>query len=930
VVGRASQRFWLLLFGLLALGMAAPAVAGAANTVVSLTFDDGTSGQYVFRPVLAQYGLKATFFVNSGTIGTGPSYLSWQQLSALAADGHEIAGHTIDHVDLAQVSASEAQRQVCDDRRVLIGNGFQVTNFAYPFGSWNPTVKQIVPGCGYNSARHAWGLCAPGETGCAPAETIPPVNKWEIRATWGLRPWTTAADMESVVTRVEANGGGWVPFVFHQICDPGPGCDDTYSNAPSVVSEFLAWLGQRSAAGAVQVRTIQQVIGGAVQPAPAPSNGDTIAPATAIACDGASCTGWRASPATVSLSATDAGGAGVAFIRYTLDGSVPTAASPIYTAPFTVSGTNTVRYRAWDKVGNAEATKSQTIQIDTTAPTSSIACDGAGCSSSPYSSPVSVSLSATDAGGSGVAAIRYTLDGSDPSPASSAYASPFTVSATTTVKFRAYDVAGNAEATQTRLIEVDQPPADTTAPTSSIACGGNACVSGWYTAAVSVSLSATDAGGSGVAAIRYTLDGSDPTTSSPTYTAPFSVLATTTVRYRAWDNAGNAETTNSQLIRIDTTAPTSSIACNRSNCTGTTYSGPMTVSLSSTDAGSGVAVIRYTLDGSDPTVASPAYGGPFALSRNATIKYRAWDVVGNAEPVRSRSVKVSQPSVDTTPPSSAITCNDVYCSDQPYASVRVTLTATDDLLGATTIRYTLDGSTPTTASPVYSGPLTVSATTVVSYRAWDGAGNSEAPKAQRIQVGGPAPSDTTPPTSSILCNGAPCSSDVYTLSVSVTLSATDAGSGVAAIRYTLDGSDPTTSSPTYAAPFSVSVTTTVKYRAWDTTGNVEATNPQLIRVETTPPPGDTTPPTVTLMSPTNGATVTGNVKITASASDSGSGVARVEFYVDGQLVGTSTAAPYSVTWNSNKSAKGSHTIYAVAIDNAGNSQATAAITVTVR
>jgi hypothetical protein len=357
----------------------------------------------------------------------------------------------------------------------------------------------------------------------------------------------------------------------------------------------------------------------------------------------------------------------------------------------------------------------------------------------------------------------------------------------------------------------------------------------------------------------------------------------------------------------------------------------MTVTLSSTDAGSGVAVIRYTLDGSDPTAASPAYGGPFALSRNATIKYRAWDVAGNAEPVRSRSVKVSQPSVDTTPPSSAITCNDVYCSDQPYAaSVRVTLTATDDLLGATTIRYTLDGSTPTTASPVYSGPLTVSATTVVTYRAWDGAGNVEAPKARRIQVGGPAPSDTTPPTSSILCNDAPCSSDVYTASVSVTLSATDAGSGLAAIRYTLDGSDPTPASALYSGPFLLSATTTVKYRAWDNAGNVEATNTQLIRVATTPPPGDTTPPTVTLTSPTNGATVTGSIKITASASDSGSGVARVEFYVDGQLVGTSTATPYSVTWNSTKSAKGSHTIYAVAVDNAGNSQATAPITVTVR
>ena len=46
------------------------------------------------------------------------------------------------------------------------------------------------------------------------------------------------------------------------------------------------------------------------------------------------------------------------------------------------------------------------------------------------------------------------------------------------------------------------------------------------------------------------LDGSDPTLSSPTYSAPFTVSATTTVKYRAWDNAGNVEATKSQLITI--------------------------------------------------------------------------------------------------------------------------------------------------------------------------------------------------------------------------------------------------------------------------------------------------------------------------------------------------------------------------------------------
>ena len=188
---------------------------------------------------------------------------------------------------------------------------------------------------------------------------------------------------------------------------------------------------------------------------------------------------------------------------------------------------------------------------------------------------MSVTLSATDgSGGSGVASIHYTLDGSDPTLSSPTYSAPFTVSATTTVKYRAWDNAGNVEPTNSQLITITAP--DTTPPTSSIACNGSACSTGWYRGSVSVSLSATDAGGSGVASIHYTLDGSDPTLSSPTYSAPFTVSATTTVKYRAWDNAGNVEATHTQLIQIDTIAPTVAITSptNGSQVTGPSRSRP--------------------------------------------------------------------------------------------------------------------------------------------------------------------------------------------------------------------------------------------------------------------------------------------------------------------------------------------------------------------
>jgi hypothetical protein len=320
--------------------------------------------------------------------------------------------------------------------------------------------------------------------------------------------------------------------------------------------------------------------------------GDKTAPTSAITCNGSSCSNWYSQPVSVSLAATDAGTA-VTAIRYTTDGSDPTASSALYTGPFTVSTTTTVKYRAWDMAGNVETTKSQLVQFDSAPPVSTIACNSTVCSSSAYAAPVSVSLSATDSGGSGGVEIHYETNGSDPGIFSPLYVASFTVSTTTTVKYRAWDSAGNVEATNSQLIQINTPAPDTTAPTSTIACNGAACGSGWYAPSVSVSLSASDPDDA-VAAIRYTTDGSDPTTSSTLYSGAFGVSSSTTVKYRAWDTAGNVEATKSQLIQIDTVAPTVSIT---SPASGATVTGNLKIVSTPADAQSGVASVAYYIDG---------------------------------------------------------------------------------------------------------------------------------------------------------------------------------------------------------------------------------------------------------------------------------------------------------------------------------------------
>jgi hypothetical protein len=73
-----------------------------------------------------------------------------------------------------------------------------------------------------------------------------------------------------------------------------------------------------------------------------------------------------------------------------------------------------------------------------------------------------------------------------------------------------------------------------------------------------------------------------------------------------------------------------------------------------------------------------------------------------------------------------------------------------------------------------------------------------------------------------------------------------------------------------------------------------------------PPPADTTPPTASITSPTGG-TVSGTVTVAASASDNVA-VSRVDFYVNGSLVGSDSAAPYQYAWNTTGQANGSATL----------------------
>jgi len=91
---------------------------------------------------------------------------------------------------------------------------------------------------------------------------------------------------------------------------------------------------------------------------------------------------------------------------------------------------------------------------------------------------------------------------------------------------------------------------------------------------------------------------------------------------------------------------------------------------------------------------------------------------------------------------------------------------------------------------------------------------------------------------------------------------------------------------------------------------------------------DTTPPTVSMTSPTAGSTVSDMVTVSASASDN-VGIQSVQFQVNGTSIATDTTSPYSTSWDTTTIADGSHSLNAVATDTSGNITGSTAVTVNV-
>ncbi len=527
---------------------------------VSLSWDDGKFSMYhvAWLHALQPHHVVSTFNINTGDTGTGssgaglPGYMTWSNLQELAAAGNEIAGHTVNHINLVTADDATRLHQVCDDRQALLLHGLKPTSFAYPEGASNQQVKDVVAGCGYSNARSGGGVTSSGPVY---AETVPPLDMYATR-TWASPGGAevTLAALKAAVLGASSHGGGWLQLQGHVVCSQEflPSDYDTcvgyYGHMElSTLNAFLDWMqnaGQPGGAPAgVTMETVRQVIG------PPPST-DVTPPVTTMTCNGAPCAGTNYRTAvTVALPASDAE-SGVERTLYTVDGSDPVTSGTVrrYTGPFSVSVDTMVRFLSLDRAMNVEAAHSQMVLLDRTAPVTTIACDSAACSGW-YRAAVTVALTATDTGGSGLSSTHYTTDGTAPSLTSPTYTGPFQITQTRTVRYASWDVAGNKETTKVQAISIDgaAPNVAVTAPANGATVRRGV--------KRTVSASATDVGTgtgapSGILRVAWFLDGSTTALktdmNSPysfSWTPPTSLaLGTHTMTARATDVAGNVRT----------------------------------------------------------------------------------------------------------------------------------------------------------------------------------------------------------------------------------------------------------------------------------------------------------------------------------------------------------------------------------------------------
>lgn len=635
---------------------------------------------------------------------------------------------------------------------------------------------------------------------------------------------------------------------------------------------------------------------------------DLVPPAVALTVPAAGATVGG----VVTLGATASDAHGVTAVEFLVNGAVVATDS---TAPYSATwssagaaeGPTSLTARATDGYGNVATSAARSVTLDNTPPTVSLTAPLEGAIADAGGS---VALTAAAADAVGVSRVMYYLDGA--TLVTTAYGAPYSASwwvggaalGPHTLEARAVDLAGNTTASAPVTVQVT----DLTPPTVSISSpSSNARVRGTIT----VTTSPSDA--RGVARVElYAGAALVGTALASPWSIAWDTTATTdgavSLTARAYDGSGNSRASAAVPVTVDNTGPAVAVTA---PAEGASVSGTVPLAVTASDA-AGLAKVEYLVDGA---VVHTSSWSPWSGSWNSAgaalgphaIVARATDLAGNV----ASSAPVSVQLVDTKAPTVSLTAP---ASGARIGGASVTLAASaSDAYGVARVEFYRSTLLLGTAT---SSPWQITWNAIGAFdgnnsftaKAFDAAGNSATSGAVTAYV------DNTRPVVSLT---APASGATIPGPVTVSATATDTG-GMARVDFfagaTLIGSD--TTSPyafTWDPAGFPSGATTLTAVAHDLAG--WSTTSAGASVTVGP---DTTAPSVQPSNLYVNQRLRGAYVVTPTVSDD-VGVVRVELYVDGALTGTSTAAPFSLTWDTTVLADGNHDVYLRAYDAAGNS-----------
>jgi LysM repeat protein len=209
---------------------------------------------------------------------------------------------------------------------------------------------------------------------------------------------------------------------------------------------------------------------------------------------------------------------------------------------------------------------------------------------------------------------------------------------------------------------------------------------GAYATAQSVSISS----GSSGATIYYTTNGTTPTASATVYSSPIAMNASGTLEAIAVASGYSFSAVGAATYSIAPILPAPVL----SPAPGT-YATAQTVTIGDATTGT---TIHYTTDGTTPTSSSDIYSSAITVSASETVQAMASETGYNNSPVAGGTYTIA---AQLPAPTFSLPAG-TYSASQSVAI--------SDATAGTIIYYTTNGSTPTTSSTVYSGPITVSAT----------------------------------------------------------------------------------------------------------------------------------------------------------------------------------------------------------------------------